>query len=396
MDFTIPPPVKELAARVRQFVESEVFPLESLPDDPLHGIPAEALEAVRQKARAAGLFTPQLPKELGGLGLDMVGLCHVFEQAGRSLLGPLALHCAAPDEGNMHLLHQAANDAQKERWLKPLARGEIRSCFAMTEPAPGAGSDPTMLRTRAEKRGDKWIIDGHKWFTTGADGAAFSIVAAVTDPKDVKHGVTLFLVDTKTRGFNVLRHVPVMGSGGPGGHCEVRLERLEVSDADVLGGVGNGYKWMQMRLGPARLTHCIRWIGAAQRALDWAVARAKERTAFGGHLAEKQAVQFMLADSEIDLHTSRLVTLHAAWRLDQGDEARVETSLCKVHVAEAVGRVLDRALQIGGGLAYSEDAPIERLYRDARAFRIYDGPSEVHRTVVARALVAAAARETAR
>jgi acyl-CoA dehydrogenase len=387
MDFAIPPHVKELADRVRHFVEREVYPLESLPDDPLHGIPRPALEAVRNKAREAGLYTPQLPRELGGLGLGMVEMAHVFEQAGRSLLGPLALHCAAPDEGNMHLLHQAANDRQKQRWLGSLARGEIRSCFAMTEPAPGAGSDPTMLRTRATREGSRWVIDGHKWFTTGADGAAVAIVAAVTDPNDIKRGVTLFLVDTKTKGWNVVRHVPVMGSGGPGGHCEVRLTRVEATDEDMLGGLGTGYKWMQMRLGPARLTHCMRWIGAAQRALEWSVARAKERTSFGGRLADKQAVEFMLADSEIDLHASRMVTLHAAWKLEVGDEARVETSLCKVFVAEAVGRVLDRALQIGGGLAYSGDAPIERLFRDARAFRIYDGPSEVHRTVIARSLI---------
>jgi acyl-CoA dehydrogenase len=332
MDFAIPRELEELSARVRSFVDQEVLPLEKLPDDPHHGIPKAALDAVRAKARAAGLFAPQLPKELGGLGLDLIALSLVFEQAGRSMLGPLALHCSAPDEGNMHLLHKAATPAQKGQWLLPLARGEIRSCFAMTEPAPGAGSDPTMLTTTAERRGSSWVIHGHKWFTTGADGAAFAIVAAVTDAKDIKRGVTLFLVDGTTKGFTVVRQVPVMGSGGPGGHCEVRLEGVEVGDDAVLGGVGAGYKWMQLRLGPARLTHCMRWIGAAQRALEFSVARARERTSFGERLADKQGVQFMLADSDIDLHASRMMTLHAAWKIQQGDEARRETSLCKVFV----------------------------------------------------------------
>jgi acyl-CoA dehydrogenase len=255
----------------------------------------------------------------------------------------------------------------------------------MTEPAPGAGADPTMLRTRAERRGEQWIINGRKWFTTGAKGAAFAVVAAVTDPAaPPRQGATLFLVDAGTPGFEVVRAIPTMGGGGPGGHCEVTFTDCAVPATQVLGGVGAGFKLMQVRLGPARLTHCMRWLGAANRALEIATRYALQRQAFGKTLSEHQAVQWMLADSALDVHASRLMVLEAAWRLEQGDEARRETSMCKVFVAEAVGRVVDRCVQICGALGISKDTILERLYRDVRAFRIYDGPSEVHRMVIAR------------
>ncbi len=383
MDFAWPPPLVALRERVRAFVEAEVAPLES--EETEQGLPAPLLDEVRRKARAAGLWLPHLPAAYGGLGLDTIGLCAVFEEAGRSLLGPLALNCSAPDEGNMHLLHRFGSDAQKQRYLVPLAEGRARSTFAMTEPAPGAGSDPTMLRTRARLDGEEWVIDGRKWFASGARGAAFAIVAAVTDEAaPAKEGVTLFVVDAGTPGFAVVREIPVLGSGGPGGHCEVTFEGCRVASSQVLGRPGQGFKLVQIRLGPARLTHCMRWLGVAQRSLDIATARARERRAFGAALAEHQAIQWMLADSAIDIHASRMMVLQAAWRLDQGEEARVETSMCKVFVAEAVGRVVDRALQVCGSLGFSRDLPLERFYRDVRAFRIYDGPSEVHRMVVAR------------
>jgi acyl-CoA dehydrogenase len=303
-------------------------------------------------------------------------------------LGPLALHCAAPDEGNMHLLLRAATPAQRERYLMPLARGETRSCFAMTEPAPGAGADPTMLRTRAERRGSRWIINGHKWFTSGARGAAFAIVAAVTDATvPAKQGVTLFLVDAGTPGFEIVRDVRTMTGSGQGGHCEIRFRDCDVADDQVLGGVGQGFKLMQVRLGPARLTHCMRWLGAAARSQEIAASYAIEREAFGKSLADHQAVQWMLADSALDMHASRLMVLNAAWKLEQGEEARQETSMCKIFVAEAVGRVIDRAIQICGARGVSRDLILERFYRDVRAFRIYDGPSEVHRMVVARQIL---------
>jgi acyl-CoA dehydrogenase len=288
----------------------------------------------------------------------------------------------------MHLLLRAGTPEQQRRYLEPLARGAARSCFALTEPAPGAGSDPTMILTRAERRGDGWAINGRKWFTTGALGAAFAIVAARTDPQaPAKQGVTLFLVDAGTPGFEVVRAIPTMGGGGPGGHCEVNFADCVVSDAQVLGRPGEGFKLMQQRLGPARLTHCMRWLGAAERALDVAVPYARHRWAFGKALAEHQAVQWPLADSAIEVHAARLMVLEAAWRLDGGDEARTQTSMCKVFVAEAVGRIIDRCVQICGAGGVSGDLVLERLYRDVRAFRIYDGPSEVHRMVVARAVL---------
>jgi acyl-CoA dehydrogenase len=387
MDFEVPAEIQELRHRVRQFILQEVIPLEPQEHDD-DGLPAASLAELRRKARAAGLWAPQLPHDLGGLGLDILALCHVFEEAGRSLLGPLALHCAAPDEGNLHLLLRAATPDQRHKYLEPLARGELRSCFAMTEPAPGAGADPTLMRTRAERRGDGWVINGCKWFTTGARGAAFAIVAAVTDATvPVKQGVTLFLVDADTPGYEVVRAIPTMTSGGPGGHCEVTLTDCTVPESQILGGVGNGFKLMQVRLGPARLTHCMRWLGAAMRAMEIATDYARRREAFGKRLAEHQAVQWMLADSAIDLHASRLMVLEAAWRLERGEEARQQTSICKVFVAEAVGRVIDRAIQVCGALGISRDLALERFYRDVRAFRIYDGPSEVHRMVIARQIL---------
>jgi acyl-CoA dehydrogenase len=392
MDFNLPPDLEDLRQRVRVFIEQEVIPLEPL-DVEEAGLPSHHLKELHEKARAAGIYGPQLPREYGGLGLKTIGMCVVFEEAGRSLLGPLALNCAAPDEGNMHLLLRAGTPEQKKKYLDPLARGEVRSCFAMTEPAPGAGSDPTMMLTRAERAGEHWLINGTKWFTTGALGAAFAIVAAVTDPvAGAKEAVTLFLVDAGTPGFEVIRAIPTMTSPGPGGHCEVRFQGCVVGDGQVLGGLGHGFKLMQVRLGPARLTHCMRWLGAAARAVEIATQYAQQRQAFGKLLSEQQAVQWMLADSAIELHASRLMVMGAAWKLDRGEEARQETSMSKVFVAEAVGRIFDRAIQVCGALGISRDLLLERFYRDARAFRIYDGPSEVHRMVIARQVLKRAGR----
>jgi acyl-CoA dehydrogenase len=387
MDFDLSPSVRSIQERVRSFIRAEVLPLESSEKDE-EGLPANLLAALRQKARQAGIWAPQLPVEYGGLGLDTAGLCVIFEEAGYSPLGPLALHCAAPDEGNMHLLLSATTPAQRQRYFVPLARGETRSCFALTEPGPGAGSDPTMIRTHAERTTGGWVINGRKWFTSGAMGAAFVIVAAVTDKTvSARQGTTLFLVDAGTPGFDVERSIPTLGSGGPGGHCEITFTDCSVSDEKVLGRPGEGFRLMQQRLGPARLTHCMRWLGAAQRALDVAVPYSRQRQAFGKALAEHQAVQWPLADSLIEIHASRLMVLEAAWKLDRGEEARQETSMCKVFVAEAVNRIIDRCIQVCGALGISRDCILERLYRDVRAFRIYDGPSEVHRMVIARALL---------
>jgi acyl-CoA dehydrogenase len=377
MDFELSAELDDLRDRVATFIRDEVIPAENGEAD---------IAALREKARRAGIYGLQLPAEYGGLGLGTVAMCVLFEQAGRSLLGPLALHCAAPDEGNMHLLSLYATPAQREQYLRPLVEGKIRSCFAMTEPAPGAGSDPTMIATRATRTGGGWIISGRKWFATGADGSSFAIVMAVTDPEVPAHkGVTMFLVPTDAPGFRLVRSVPTMGGhGGPGGHGEIDFEDVRVTDSAVLGKPGEGFKMAQVRLTPARLTHCMRWMGVAQRSLEIAIGYAKQRKAFGKTLAEHQSIQWMIADSEIELHASRLMVMEAAWKHERGDDIRHQSSICKVFVAEAVNRIIDRAVQICGALGVSTDTPLEHFYREARAFRIYDGPSEVHRMVIAR------------
>jgi acyl-CoA dehydrogenase len=385
MDFALKPEIDGLRRRVEDYVERVVVPLEAVAGQ--DELPQHALEDARSHARSEGLWAPQLPRELGGLGLDFLDVCPLFEAAGQSLLGPLVLGCSAPDEGNCHLLLKAASPEQRRRYLEPLAAAKVRSTFAMTEPAPGAGSDPRMMRTRAARDGSGWVLDGRKWFATGARGAAFAIVAAVSDPAvEVKDGCTLFIVEAGTPGFEVVREVPVLGGGTPGGHCEIALRQCRVPDSQVLGGVGRGFRLLQERLGPARLTHCMRWLGVAKRAIAIAARRAEEREAFGKKLAEHQAVQWMLADSATEIHAGRLMTYEAAWRIAAGEEARRETSMCKVFVAEAVYRAIDRAIQVCGALGVSHDLPLAHMLQEARAFRIYDGPSEVHRMVVAREL----------
>jgi acyl-CoA dehydrogenase len=382
MDFELDPHLVALRTRVAAFIREEVIPAEPRSGET---VTADVVNALRAKARAAGIYGPQLPPEYGGMGLGTVAMCVLFEQAGRSFLGALAMHCSAPDEGNMHLLAHFASDAQREQWLRPLVEGTIHSCFAMTEPAPGAGSDATMLRTRAERVDGGWSITGRKWFTTGADGAALAVTMAVTDPAADPHKrATIFLVPTETPGYRYVRDIPTMGGHGFIGHGEVDFEHVFVPDSAVLGTVGDGFRLAQVRLVPARLTHCMRWLGAAQRCLEIAVERAKERDAFGKKLADQQSIQWMIADSEIELHASRLMVMQAAWKLERGDDIRHESSICKVFVAEAINRVIDRAIQICGALGFSSDLPLEHFYREARAFRIYDGPSEVHRMVIAR------------
>jgi acyl-CoA dehydrogenase len=378
MDFELPPDLVELRDRVAAFVRDEVIPHE--------GEENVDIKALREKARKAHIYGPQLPPEWGGLGLGTVGMCVVFEQAGRSLLGPLALHCAAPDEGNMHLLSLYATPEQREQYLRPLVEGKIRSCFAMSEPAPGAGADPTMLKTQAVRVDGGWEITGRKWFATGAEGSTFAITMAVTDSNVPAHkGSSMFLVPTNAKGFRLIRSVPIMGGhGGVGGHGEVDFDHVRIPESAMLGPLGEGFKMAQVRLTPARLTHCMRWMGVAQRSLEIAIARAKEREAFGKKLAEHQAVQWMIADSEIELHASRMMVMHAAWKQERGEDIRHESSICKVFVAEAINRVIDRAIQICGALGVSTDTPLEHFFREARAFRIYDGPSEVHRMVIAR------------
>ncbi len=386
-DFSLSPELSDLQSRTREFVREVVIPYEGH-EQGEHGLSPALRHELQGRAKEAGLFAPHMPREYGGLGLDMRGQSVVFEEAGYSLLGPPALNCSAPDEGNMHLLSRVASDAQKQRYLVPLAAGEIRSCFAMTEPAPGAGSDPAMLRTTANKVGGGWVINGHKWFITGASGAAFAICMARTgETINGQEGATMFLVDAGTPGFTVVRNIDTLDRGATGSHAEVRFEDCFVPDDAVLGEVGLGYRYAQVRLAPARLTHCMRWLGIARRSLDLAVERAAARQAFGERLADLGMVQAMIADSVIDIHTSRLAIWQAAWVLDGGGDARQESSIAKVYVAEAVNRVVDRAIQICGALGISDDVPLGRYLTEVRAFRIYDGPSETHRWAIARRAV---------
>lgn len=389
MDFTVSDELQALVSRLRRFIDEEVIPLERHADeDPVTGLPLEMLQAARQKARAAGLWAPAMPVELGGLGLSLQEIVPVFETAGRSLLGPAVINCAAPDEGNMHLLNMFANEMQRERYLKPLVAGEVFSGFAMTEPAPGVGSDPSMLLTTAERDGDEWVINGRKWWTTGAGVASFLIIMARTSD-DKRTGATLFLAPIDTPGIEIVRLVKHMGEPDLGGHGEIVFKDLRLPHSAILGEVGQGFALVQARLGPARLTHCMRWTGIAQRAMEIAAHHASQREAFGTKLAAHQSIQWMLADSASELYAGRLMIQHAAWLLERGEQARQETSMAKVWVAESVNRVIDRAIQICGGLGISRDLPLSTWYEAARAFRIYDGASEVHRMVIARQVLKA-------
>ncbi|WP_406166023.1 acyl-CoA dehydrogenase family protein [Streptomyces canus] len=396
IDFTLEPELVELRDRTAEFVRTTVLPAEA---EMLRGpgAPDDALRRTLQRAaREAGIFAPTVPQDLGGLGLDLRGQSVVLEEAGRSLLGPLALHCAAPDEGNMLLLEKVADAVQRDRFLKPLAAGDVRSCFAMTEPAPGAGSDPSQLATAARRTDRGWVLDGRKWFITGADGAAFAIVMARTGT-DSDPAATMFLVPTGTPGFRLVRHIPSLDQGFTGGHCEIELDGCEVGDDAVLGEVGKGFAYAQVRLAPARLTHCMRWLGLAHRAHELALGYAAERTAFGSRLGELGMVQQQLADNEIDLAASRALVREAAWVLDQGRSGKHESSVAKTFTAEAVGRIVDRAVQVCGALGISADLPLSAYLREVRPFRIYDGPSETHRWSIARrALRAVATKESYR
>lgn len=397
MDFSIPQHVQDIARRVHQFVDEVVLPVEQAHIRSGQDVTPEEVIALREQAKAAGLFAPTMPKKLGGMGLDIQEIVPVFEAAGRSMLGPLAIHCAAPDEGNMHLLHLYANEEQTERYLRPLVEGLIFSGFSMTEPPPGAGSDPTMIRTRAVRNGDDWVIDGLKWYTSNGEIADFLLIMAQTNPDvPAKHGCTIFVAPRNTPGIEIVRDVPTMGRKDFGGHAEIRYTQVRLPQSAILGKEGEGFAMAQARLGPARLTHCMRWTGIAQRALEIAAGYAAEREAFGRKLHEHQSVGFMLADSEMELEVGRMLIHRAAWLLKQGDQARSEASAAKVYVSETVNRVLDRAIQITGGTGISRDLPLSTWYESARAFRIYDGASEVHRMVMARQVIRKYAQRPAR
>ena len=387
IDFNLTDEQQSLSDRTRVFVNEKIIPYEKDLRVTTHGPIDELRLELNELAREAGLFAPHVAEKWGGMGLNHTDMAIVFEAAGYSPLGPVALHCAAPDEGNMNLLAKVATPDQQETYLKPLASGETRSCFNMTEPG-GAGSDPTMLETTAVPDGNHCVINGRKWFITGANGAAFTIIMAhVPDGHGMQSGPTMFLAPMNVDGICIERSQKTMDSGFTGGHGQVIFDDLRVPAASVLGEVGEAFRYVQVRLSPARLTHCMRWLGGASRAHDIATEYARNRKAFGKTLGEHEGVGFMLADNEIDLQQSRLMTWWTARELDEGSKARHESSMTKVAVSEALFRVTDRCVQILGGLGMTEDTMVNQMFREIRGFRIYDGPSEVHRWAIARRIL---------
>src|SRR4249920_2777696 len=378
----------ELRERVRAFMEAHVYPNEPVLDR--EDDDAEALvRELRGRAKEEGLWAPHMPPEAGGSSGSFLVYAHLNEEIGRSVWGQLVFGCQAPDAGNAEILWMFGTEEQKERWLQPLVAGEVRSFFSMTEPDV-PGSDPTTLRTRAVRDGDDWVIDGHKWFSSGAEGASFGIVMAVSDPDaDPHQRASQIIVPADTAGVEVVRAIPTMGHRGRGWttHCEVRYTGVRVPVSNTLGEVGDGFRIAQKRLGPGRIHHVMRWLGQMQRAFELMCSYSLERESFGGPLADKQTIQNWIADSAAEIQACRLLTMDTARKIDEGSEARVEVSLLKFYAAGALNEVIDRAIQVHGARGLTDETPLAQMAMHARAGRIYDGPDEVHRMVVARRIL---------
>ncbi|WP_327143367.1 acyl-CoA dehydrogenase family protein [Nocardia sp. NBC_01327] len=387
IDFSIPAELAAERDRVRQFVIDKIVPYERDPRLTAHGPTDDLRQELVELARAEKLLTVQAPVALGGRGLSHIEQAVLYEAAGWSTLGPVAMNCAAPDEGNMFLLSKVANQEQTERFLQPVIDGHQRSVFAMTEP-DGAGSDPNQLTTAATFDGENFTINGRKWLITGADGAkTWIIMARLADNPHLPAGPTLFLCDGDAPGIVIERIMNTMDRNYVGGHAVVRFENLVLPRESVLGETGQALRYAQLRLAPARLTHCMRWLGAAERAQSIAIDYAKTRTAFGKPIGEHQGVSFMLADNEIALHQCRLTIWHACWLMDQGEKARHESSIAKSFVSEELFKVTDRCVQVLGGIGISDETVVEMIFRDMRAFRLYDGPTEVHKYAIGRQIL---------
>jgi acyl-CoA dehydrogenase len=389
IDFTFPPEIEDVRRRVREFMECEVDPVQDKVREEGGDRKAwiEAIVDLRAKAKEWELWLPHMPAEWGGMGLGPTGMAAVSAEAARHGIGPFVLNCQAPDEGNMHTLLHWGTDEQKEKYLRPLCEGTARSCFAMTEPEV-AGSDPTLIQTRAYQDGDEWVVNGHKWFISGARGAAFAILIARTedDPDLPQAANSAFLVDTDTPGWDVVRDVETMS--GSHNHCEIRITDLRIPAANMLGGRGQGHLLGQARLGPARLAHCMRWIGQAEQALEMLIDRALNRYAHGSYLAEKQGIQWMIADSTMELYQCKLMVLHAAYRIENGLPFKTEVSMAKHFVANSLWRIIDRAIQVHGALGYSTDTPLADMLKQARWARFADGADEIHQQTIARNVIA--------
>jgi acyl-CoA dehydrogenase len=400
IDFSFPPEIDEIRVKVKDFMATEVRPRELALED-ADGIGRDdwikAIIEMRAAAHEWGLWLPHMPTEYGGMGLGHVAMAAVSAEAGKTRMGPFALNAQAPDEGNMHTLLHWATDEQIDQYLKPLCDGyrivdgkpsAFRSCFAMTEPEV-AGSDPTLIRTHAYEDGDEWVINGHKWFISGARGANFAILIARTeeDPELPQAANSAFLVDIPSAGWNLVRDVATMS--GSHNHCEILIEDLRVHKSKMLGGRGQGHLLGQARLGPARLAHCMRWIGQAEVALDMMVERSLNRYSHGSILAEKQGIQWMIADSAIELYQAKLMVLHAAYLIDKKVDFRGEVSMAKHFVANTLWRVIDRSIQVHGALGYSTDTPLSSMLTQARWARFADGADEIHMMRIAERTIAA-------
>ncbi|MGQ0522235.1 MAG: acyl-CoA dehydrogenase family protein [Betaproteobacteria bacterium] len=385
MEFTLPEEIEQYRRRYKAFVAEHLIPLERDPStyDPHENIRLDLLETLREKAKAAGLWAPQMPKERGGLGFNIVAMAACYEEMNHSLFGPVTFNCAAPDDGNMIVLNRIGTERQKARWLQPIIDGKVRSAIVMTEPAPGAGSDPAMMRTTATRKGDKWVIHGRKWFITGAGVARHFILIARTSD-DPRKGLTAFLYDRDQPGWRIVRRIPIMGPEEHGGHCELEFDGLEIPDENRLMNVGDGLKVTQIRLGTARLTHCMRWLGLARRAMEIAADYVSQRETHGEKLSARESVQWQLGEAAMQIEIGRLLVMRAATKLDRGDFARKEISMAKVAVADVLHQAVDTAIQLNGARGYSKDTVLEWIYRYARQARLVDGASEVHRMVLAR------------
>jgi acyl-CoA dehydrogenase len=395
IDFTFPPQIEEVRLHVREFIDTEVRPAEeklradrSGDDKSDRRALVATIVGLRQKAKDEGLWLPHMPPEWGGMGLGPTAMAAVSAEAAKTGMGPFVLNCQAPDEGNQHTLLHWATEDQKERYLAPLCDGTVRSCFAMTEPEV-AGSDPTLIQTRAYEDGDEWVINGHKWFISGARGAGFAILIARTDdnPDIPQAGNSAFLVDLPSEGWEIVRDVETMSGGH--NHCEIRITDLRVPAANMLGGRGQGHLLGQARLGPARLAHCMRWIAQAETALDMMVDRSLNRFSHGSILAEKQGIQWLIADSAVELYQCKLMVLHAAYKIEHGLPFKTEVSMAKHFVANSLWRIIDRAIQVHGALGYSTDTPLADMLKQARWSRFADGADEIHQMTIAKNTIAA-------
>lgn len=384
MDFVLPPEIEAIRLRIRRFVDDRLIPLESdrANYDEHENIAPHVLAELRKAAKAEGIWALQMPRRLGGMELPRIGMAACYEEMNRSIFGPVVFNSAAPDDGNMMILDKVLPEAMKPRWLQPIVSGDVQSAFAMTEP-DGCGSDPNLTYTKADRVGnDRWRITGRKHFITGAGNAKIFIIIARTSD-DERKGLSAFLFDAEAPGWKITRRIPIMGPEEHGGHCEMEFDGLEIPDEHRLLGIGDGLKVTQMRLGVARLTHCMRWTGLARRSLEIAMERIKVRDSFGMKLIDRESVQGLVGQAAMEIEIGRMLTMRAAWALDQGSFARKEVSMAKIVVADALQKAVDTALQLLGARGYSKDTVIEWIYRYARQARLVDGASEVHRMVLA-------------